>query len=159
MRNYETRLDIPNCCGVIERKHDHIRNLEKVLVNFTTVRRHAVWCQLATVNKGQISVLWFCKERKIEWHSGVLKCSYRRTHMAVIMIGIETVVTEEHTCSYFEGSCILIIQQSIILYSCHFYNPYTQNYKLFCKHTHTHSMYVSFYWKIKFLYTSWLRRS
>ena len=51
MEESEARLDIPNCSAVIDWKHDHIRCLERMAVNFITVRRATVWCLLVTVDK------------------------------------------------------------------------------------------------------------
>jgi len=42
MQYFESRLDIPNCNGVIDGKHDHIRYPKRGDVNFITVRRTKV---------------------------------------------------------------------------------------------------------------------
>ena len=59
------RLDIRNCCGVIDCKHDHIRYPKRVAMNLITFRRATVLCLLTTVGKGQISLHLFCNNRKI----------------------------------------------------------------------------------------------
>ena len=56
MGECEKRLNFPNCCAVIDWKHDHIRYPKRVVMNFITFRRATELCLLTTVVKGQISL-------------------------------------------------------------------------------------------------------
>jgi len=95
MGDCQACLDIPNCSGVIDWKHDHIRCNERVVVNFITVRRDTVWCLLAAVYNAKLPYIDLAINGRFNDAVVFWKSSFGRGHMTVIIIWIGTVDTLE----------------------------------------------------------------